>query len=141
MSTTNNTTANTAADTKDDIAFTKMFNRSGLKQLVIAHQHTIDYMGTVANIYNPMVYMLPKEVAEPTTVEKAVLAKMIKREKNLMGKIKRLIEVAEKDCDELLAKIGFRNTWATGWNDGWGNASQPQANKNGDGAVDNAEAN
>jgi hypothetical protein len=139
MSTTNNTT--TAAN--NDITFTEMFNRSGLKQLVVAHQHTIDYMGTVANIYNPMVYTLPKEVAKPTKAENAVLAKMLRREKDLMGKIKRLLEVAEKDCDELLTEIGFRNTWAAGWNDGWGNAAQPQpqANENDDGADDNAEAN
>jgi hypothetical protein len=54
MSTTNNTT--TTAN--DDITFTEMFNRSGLKQLVVTHQHTIDYMGTVANIYNPIVTTL-----------------------------------------------------------------------------------
>jgi hypothetical protein len=136
MSTSTTTTAN------DDIAFAEMFNRSGLKQLVVAHQHTIDYMGTVANVYNPMIYTLPKNVAEPTKAEKKVIAKMLKREKEIMGKIRRLIEVAEKDCDELLAEIGFANPWeAAGWNNGWGNAAQPQANENDDGANDNAEAN
>jgi hypothetical protein len=136
MSTSTTTTAN------DDIAFTEMFNRSGLKQLVVAHQHTIDYMGTVANVYNPMIYTLPKNVVQPTKAEKAVIAKMLKREKEIMGKIRRLIEVAEKDCDELLAEIGFANPWeAAGWNNGWGNVAQPQANENDDGANDNAEAN
>jgi hypothetical protein len=68
---------------------------------------------------------------------------MLRREKDLMGKIKRLLEVAEKDCDELLTEMGLGNTWAAGWNDGWGNAAQPQtqANENDDGAEDNAEAN
>jgi hypothetical protein len=137
------TAKNTTTTANNNITFTEMFNRSGLKQLVVAHQHTIDYMGTVANIYNPMIYTLLKEVAKPTKAEKAVLAKMLRREKDLMGKIKRLLEVAEKDCDELLAEIGFGNTWAAGWNDGWGNVVQPQvqANENEDGADDNAEAN
>jgi hypothetical protein len=136
-------TANTSTtfDTKEDIAFTEMFNRSGLKHLIVTHQQTTDYMGTVANIYNPMVYTLPKEVIAPTKEEKAVLAKMLRREKEMMGKIKRLIEAADRDCDELLSELGFGSSWAAGWNDGWGNAAQPQANENDDGANDNAEAN
>jgi hypothetical protein len=136
MSTTNNTADN------DDISFMQLFNRTGLKDLVVCHQHAIDYLGTVAHIYNPMIYTLPKEVAKPTTEEKAALARMLRREKDIMGKIKRLINGAEKDCDELLAKLGFGNTWETGWNTGWGTAANPpQANENDDGADDNAEAN
>jgi hypothetical protein len=136
VSTTNNTTDN------DDISFLQLFNRSGLKDLVICHQHTVDYLGTVAHIYNPMIYTLPKEVAKPTTDEKAAMARMLRREKDIMGKIKRLIDGAEKDCNELLAKLGFGNTWETGWNTGWGTAANPpQANENDDGADDNAEAN
>jgi hypothetical protein len=144
MSTANNSTA---VDTKEDIAFTEMFNRSGLKHLIVAHQQTNDYMGMVANIYNPMIYTLPKEVIAPTKEEKAVLAKMLRREKEMMGKIKRLIEAADRDCDELLSELGFENPWATGLNDEWGNTAQPQApqapqaNKNDDGANNNAEAN
>jgi hypothetical protein len=144
MSTTNNSTT---FNTKEDIAFTEMFNRSGLKHLIVAHQQTTDYMGTVANIYNPMIYTLPKEVIAPTKEEKAVLARMLRREKEMMGKIRRLIEAADRDCNELLSELGFKNPWAAGWNDEWGNAAQPQApqtpqaNKNNDGANDNAEAN
>jgi hypothetical protein len=140
MSTTNNTTPNT----DEDIPFMKMFNRGGLKDLIESHQHLVDYVGTVAHTYNPMIYTLPREVAKPTTEEKAVLARMLRRAKQLMGKIKRLIDGAEKDCDELLAKLGFGNTWETGWNTGWGiaaNTNAPQANENDDGADDNAEAN
>jgi hypothetical protein len=140
MSTTNNTTA---TNTNDDISFMKMFNRGGLKDLVVAHQHAVNYIGTVAHIYNPMIYTLPKEVAKPTTAEKATLARMLRREKEIMGKIKRLIEGAEKECDELLAELGFGDTGeTTGWNTGWGTAANlPQADENDDGADDNTEAN
>jgi hypothetical protein len=140
MSTTNNT----APNTDEDIPFMKMFNRGGLKDLIESHQHLVNYVGTVAHTYNPMIYTLPREVAKPTTEEKAALARMLRREKELMGKIKRLIDGAEKDCNELLAKLGFGNTWETGWNTGWGiavNTNAPQANENDDGADDNAEAN
>jgi hypothetical protein len=140
MSTSANTTVNTAWDSKD-VPFSDMWNRSGLKHLIVAHQQTSEYMGTMANVYNPLVYTLPKEVLQPTKAEKAEMAKMIKREKEMMGKMKRLIEAADRDCDELLSELGFGNSWAGGWNDGWGNAAQPQANENEDGADDNAEAN
>jgi hypothetical protein len=125
-----------------DISFAKMFNRRGLKDLVVAHQHAVEYVGTVAHVYNPLIYTLPKDILEPTTEEKAALARMLRREKEIMGKIKRLIDGAEKDVDELWAKLGFGNTWETGWNTGWGTAANPpQANENDDGADDNAEAN
>jgi hypothetical protein len=135
MSTTNNTTDN------EDISFAKMFNRRGLKDLVVAHQHAVKYVGTVAHVYNPLIYTLPKDIPEPTTEEKAALARTLRREKEIMGKIKRLIDGAEKDVNELLAELGFGNTWETGWNTGWGTAANPpQANENDDGAADNAEA-
>jgi hypothetical protein len=140
MSTTNNT----APNTDEDIPFMKIFNRGGLKDLIESHQHLADYVGTVAHTYNLMIYTLPREVAKPTTEEKVALARMLRREKELIGKIKRLIDEAEKDCNELLAKLGFGNTWETGWNTRWGiavNANAPQANENDDGADDNAEAN
>jgi hypothetical protein len=139
MSITNNTAPTT---TDDDIPFMKMFTRGGLKDLIVSHQHIIDYVGTVANTYNPMIYTIPKEIAKPTTEEKAALARMLRREKEMMEKIRRLIDGADKDCNELLAELGFGNTWETGWNTGWGTtANPPQANENNDGANNNAEAN
>jgi hypothetical protein len=122
-----------------DVPFSEMWNRSGLKHLIVAHQQTSDYIGTIANVYNPLVYTLPKEVIQPTKEEKAEMAKMISREKEMMGKIKRLIETADRDCDELLAELGFENAWGGGWNTGWGNAAPPPANA--DAAANNAEAN
>jgi hypothetical protein len=94
MSTTNNT-----ADNKD-ISFAKMFNRRGLKDLVVAHQHAVEYIGTVAHVYNPMIYTLPKDIPQPAKDKKAALARTLRREKEIMGKIKRLIDGAEKDCNE-----------------------------------------
>jgi hypothetical protein len=136
MSTTNNTADN------NDISFMQLFNRRGLKDLVVAHQHIVEYVGTVAHVYNPMIYTIPKDIPQPTTDEKAALARTLRREKEIMWKIKRLIDGAEKDCDELLAELGFGNTWETGWNTGWGTAANPpQVNENDDGADDNAEAN
>jgi hypothetical protein len=89
-----------------------------------------------------MIYTIPKEIAKPMMEEKAALARMLRREKEMMGKIRRLINGADKDCDELLAELGFGNTWETGWNTGWGTtANPPQVNENDDGANDNAEAN
>jgi hypothetical protein len=122
-----------------DVLFSEMWNRSGLKHLIVAHQQTSDYIGTMANIYNPLVYTLPKEVIQPTKAEKKEMAKMIQREKEILGKIRRLIEAADKDCDELLSELGFGNAWGGGWNDEWGNTAQPQANA--DEAENNAEAN
>jgi hypothetical protein len=111
MSITNNTAPTT---TNDDIPFMKMFNRGGLKDLIVSHQHLVNYVGTVAHTYNPMIYTIPREIAKPTTEEKAVLARMLRKEKEMMGKIRRLIDGADKDCDELLAELGFGNTWETG---------------------------
>jgi hypothetical protein len=126
----------------EDISFAKMFNRRGLKDLVVAHQHAVEYVGTVAHVYSPLIYTLPKDIPEPTTEEKVALARTLRREKEIMGKIKRLIDGVEKDVDELLAELGFGNTWETGWNTGWGTAANPlQANENDEGADDNAEAN
>jgi hypothetical protein len=137
MSTANN---NTTTPNNDNIAFIELFNRNRLKDLLISHQHTMDYMHHVANTYNPMIYTLPREITKPTTEEKAALARMLRREKEIMGKIKRLIDAAERDCDELLAELGFGNTWETGWNAGWGTAAA-QPDENDDGGNDNAEAN
>jgi hypothetical protein len=139
MSITNNTAPTT---TDDDIPFMKMFNRGGLKGLITSHQHLVDYVGTIMHTYNPMIYTIPREIAKPMMEEKVALARMLRREKEMMGKIRRLIDGADKDCDELLAELGFGNTWETGWNTGWGTAANPpQANGNDDGADDNAEAN
>jgi hypothetical protein len=63
---------------------------------------------------------------------------MLKKEKELMGKIQRLIREAERDCNELLNELGFR---PSNWKTGWGNVAVG-ANENDNGGADNnAEAN
>jgi hypothetical protein len=103
-------TMNTTTTTSliDEIHFLEAFGREGIKTLLGSHQNVADYMGTVAHVYNPMIYALPKKTTKPTDEEKAALAKMLKKEKELMGKIWRLIREAERDCNELLNELGFR---------------------------------
>jgi hypothetical protein len=120
----------------EEVPYLQVFDRGGVKDLLLSHQHVADYMGTVAHTYNPMVYTLPRPVTKPTMEEKAASAKMLKREKEIMGKIRRLIREAERDCDELLKELGFGlSSWETGWE------NVAVGNENDDGAEDNAEAN
>jgi hypothetical protein len=132
----NTTTTPFTASTKE-VPYLQVFDRGGLKDLLASHQHIADYIGTVTHTYNPMVYALPRPVTKPTTKEKAAFAKMLKKEKEIMGKIQRLIREAERDCNELLKELGFG---PSSWETGWGNVSV--GNKNDDGGADNnAEAN
>jgi hypothetical protein len=122
----------------DKVHFLDTFGREGIKTLLGSHQNVADYMGTVAHVYNPMIYALPKKITKPTDAEKAALAKMLKKEKELMGKIQRLIREAERDCDELLNELGFR---PSNWETGWENIAIAVGDENNDRANDNAEAN
>jgi hypothetical protein len=133
----NTTTTPITASTKE-VSYLQVFNREGVKDLLASHQHVANYVGTVAHTYNPMVYALPRPVTKPTTEEKAAFAKMLKKEKEIMGKIRRLIREAERDCNELLTELGFG---LSSWETGWGNVAVV-ANENDDrGADNNAEAN
>jgi hypothetical protein len=131
-----NTTTTPITATTEEVPYLQNFDRGGVKDLLSSHQHVTDYMGTIAHIYNPIVYTLPRLVTKPTMEKKAALTKMLKKEKEIMGKIQRLIREAERDCNELLNELGFR---PSSWETGWGNVVV--GNKNDDGADDNAEAN
>jgi hypothetical protein len=133
---TMNTTTTTSPT--NEIHFLDAFGREGIKTLLGSHQNTTNYMGTVAHVYNPMIYTLPKKISKPTDMEKAALAKMLKKEKELMGKIRRLIREAERDCDELLNELGFG---PSNWETGWGNVTIAVGDENDNGVNDNAEAN
>jgi hypothetical protein len=131
-------TTTTTPSIIDKVPFLENFDREGVKTLLVSHQNVADYMGTVAHVYNPMVYALPKKITKPTDGEKAALAKMLKKEKEIMGKIQRLIREAERDCNELLNELGFG---PSSWETGWGNVAIAAGKKNDDRANDNAEAN
>jgi hypothetical protein len=120
---TMNTTTTTSPT--DKVHFLDTFGREGIKTLLESHQNVTNYMGTVAHRYNPMVYALPKKISKPTDKEKAALAKMLKKEKEIMGKIRRLIRKAERDCNELLNELGFGpSNWEIGKLDGEMSLSQ-----------------
>lgn len=72
------------------------FNRGGVKTLLEAHMHIVDYVSRLANVYYPAIYAPPKGTMKPTEAEKAALAKTIKREKKTY-------------CDDY--QVGVRIEW------------------------------
>jgi hypothetical protein len=86
-----NTTATPITTNTEEVPYLQVFDRGGVKDLLSSHQHVTNYMGTVTHTYNPMVYALPRAVTKPTMEEKAAFAKMLKKEKEIMRKIRRLI--------------------------------------------------
>jgi hypothetical protein len=132
-----NTTTTPITATTEEVPYLQVFDRGGVKDLLASHQHVADYIGTITHTYNPMVYALPRPVTKPTTEEKAAFAKMLKKEKEIMGKIRRLIRGVERDCDKLLTELGFG---PSSWETGWGNVAV--GNENDDiGAYNNPVAN
>ena len=120
MSTTNNTTTTSAPD-HDESVYIKQFNRQGLKNLIEAYQFLSDYNGIVAHTYTPMIYARPRLVTPPTDTEKKAVDRMLLREKEILGKIKRMVIEMEKSCAELSSELDV-NGWAGGsWEAGWGN--------------------
>jgi hypothetical protein len=132
-----NTTTPVTTTTTKEVPYLEVFDRGGLKDLLASHQHVANYVGAIAHTYNPMVYTIPRGVTKLTTEEKAAFAKMLNKEKEIMGKIQRLIREAERDCDELLKELGFG---LSSWETGWGNVAIGHENNDRE-ADNNAEAN
>ena len=125
MSTTttdNSTAVATVVPKEEQLPFMTQFNREGLRDLLIAHEHLAEYQRRMAACYCPMLFCPPRTVAPPTASEKSALDAMITKERRMIIRMKRMITEMERSCDEFIAELGVSGWANTQWNNGgWGN--------------------
>ena len=118
--TTDNTSTTTAAivPKEEQIPYMTWFNREGLKDLLIAYKHLVEYQCCVAACYCPMIFCLPRTVAPPTASEKSAVDAMIGKERMMLIRMKRLITEMERSCDKFATELGVSGWVNTQWNNG-----------------------
>ena len=104
----------TPSTSEEQVSVNQLVGKHGLRSLLGAHQHLADVMSRHSNVYFPLIYDPPKEANNITNDERRAVEMMLRREVEIVEKLKRLLEAIEANHTDLIREL---SPWThTGWN-------------------------